>query len=48
MIGPETKEPTCTVRTGFTLPVELTTGRSSPRRTVAVRYFALPTAELEA
>ena len=32
-MGPETKAPTCTLSTGFTVPVELTTSVMSPRRT---------------
>src|SRR5262249_44292914 len=38
-IGPETKAPTETERTGLTVPVELTTVSTRPRVTLAVTNF---------
>src|SRR5262249_19190799 len=38
-IGPDTNAPTVTERTGFTVPVELTTVSTRPRETLAVVNF---------
>jgi hypothetical protein len=40
MIGPETYVPTCTVFTGFTVPVALTASSIGPRSTATVSHRA--------